>query len=223
MAGLLVIILSMGFLYSFRSEVAGSLGAALLGRNSVKWESIQHDGVTPGPTIKPKPKPKPRQIFPAVVQVSQPSSYLSGFPVCFREVGQYYGQNGERGTDFDCGYRTQVPALWGGTVVGAYRTCWDSACISSSGGVVIVRAVVAGIGEHDTYYLHLDAVAVSLGEVVQKGQLLGWTGGCIGYGHWITSPWFTSGCHIEIGYDAPFLPHYSFNSNPLPWIDQALS
>lgn len=238
-AGLMLIVLSTGFVLAFGSEAPGSLSNALVVKQAAQ-ELVVHDQ----PVVvkqKPKvgkifrPKPETKLVTPTPVPTFQPVqprvtptpiSSFSQFPSCFWKVGWYYGWHPaafEYGTDFDCGYRTPVPALWGGTVIGAYRTCWDASCYSTSGGVVIVRAYVPGYSTHATYYLHLDAVNVYAGEQVHKGQILGWTGGCIGYGNWITSPWYTAGCHIEIGMDAPFLHPISYNTNPLPAINQALN
>jgi Peptidase family M23 len=173
-------------------------------------------GSTPGSI----PKVKPR-ITPTATPVQQQPNYT--MPNCYWHPGWFYNPPVEYGTDFDCGFHTQAIALWSGTVVVAERTCWDNSCTSTSGGLVIVVALVPDYGYQDTYYLHLDVVFVHPGEKILKGQSLGLTGGQVGYGNWPTSPWFTSGPHIEIGWDWYYAPIHLHccNNNPLPAIEQA--
>jgi Peptidase family M23 len=173
---------------------------------------------TPGNVPKPNIIPK---ITPTPTPVQQQPHYT--MPDCYWHPGWFYNPPVEYGTDFDCGYHTQAIALWSGKVVLAQRTCWDNSCTSTSGGLVIVVAMVPHYGYQDTYYLHLDVVFVHNGQWVSKGQSLGLTGGQIGYGNWPTSPQFTSGPHIEIGWDWKYAPIHlnCCNSNPLPAIERA--
>ena len=181
--------------------------------------------VTPVPKPAPKPKHKPKkkpQPTPTPVPTTQ---VTTTFPACYSAPGWFYGQHPadfEYGTDFDCGQDTPAPALWPGVVIGAYKTCWNTDCSLTSGGVVIIKATVPGIGVHATYYLHLDSLTVQQGQYVNKGQVVGYTGGQLEGGNWPTSPQYSSGPHIEIGFDAPFLTVIGTNLDPLPYIQQAM-
>ena len=173
------------------------------------------------------PKPTSTSSVPISTPV-RPNVSTASFPSCYWHPGWFYGShyNGsfEYGTDFDCTYRTPAIALWSGQVVYAQRLCWSSCYSSTVGGVVVVAAMVPGYGIEDTYYLHLDEIAkgITNGTYIHAGTLLGWTGGQTGYGYWPTSPQFTSGPHIEIGWCYPFLLcRVGRNANPLWAIEQA--
>ena len=170
-------------------------------------------GITPTPQHKNVVK-----IVPTQTVAPAPFKPNIGYPDCYRHMGWSHGWHGaefEYGADYDCGYHTPAVALWSGRVYRAYRTCWNPNCSSSSGGVVIVVAVVPGYGTQSTYYLHLDTVSVKEGEYIDKGTVVGLTGGQVGYGFWPTSPQYTSGPHIEIGSCAIFLPcPVGYNFNP---------
>lgn len=177
---------------------------------------------TPTPAVVPKKVVLPRQQPKLIVNTA-------AFPLCNSQPGWYYGWHGstfEYGTDFDCPYHTPQPALWSGTLVEYERTCWNSDCSSTSGGLVVILATVPGLGLEATYYLHLDVLnsRLHLGDYVAKGTLIGWTGGQVGYGHWPTSPWFTSGPHEEIGFDWPYARVHTpgINCNPLAYIEETL-
>lgn len=149
------------------------------------------------------------------------------FPNYFHHPGQSYGQvfagAKEQGQDYDAPFRSPALSLWPGKVFLAERTCWNTSCTSTSGGVVIVISIVPGYGRQSMYYLHLDSIDVFAGDVIKKGQILGLTGGQTSGGNWPTSPQFSSGPHIEIGSCASFLPcPVGYNFDPRASIQQAI-
>lgn len=168
---------------------------------------------------------------PQPVPTATPTPYSSSgnIPGCYYVVTQYYGQNGEQGTDFGCHYHTRLVALWGGTVQYADRTCWNSSCTNSSGGVIIIRAYVPNLGFESTYYLHIDELApgIHVGSVIEKGKFIALSGGQTYGGNWPANPQWSEGPHLEMGFSAWFLceglVHCSgVNVNPLPYIQEAL-
>lgn len=197
--------------------------------------------VLPGrtPTVRPIAKTTVKSI-PTVVPTkagnisitpTQPAlDNKSGYPPsCYYDVTQYYGQNGEVGTDFGCHYHTRIEALWNGRITYEGRTCWDISCTNSSGGVIIIDSYIPHLGLESSYYLHLDAVAAGLhpGQSIIKGQYIGLSGGQTIGGNWPASPQWSEGPHLEIGFDAWFLCEgmiycRGINVNPLPYIQEAL-
>lgn len=167
---------------------------------TVKGASVEV-GHTPTVTVKKR--------ITRPVRSSQPAqSYPITFPDCYWQLGWSHGYHGttfEAGADYDCDYRTPAKALWAGTVYYAQDTCWNIDCTSTTGGLVIIIAFVPDLGMEATYYLHLDEIVVWKGEYIHRGQLIGYTGGQVGYGHWPTSSWFTGGPHIEIGFCYPYI------------------
>lgn len=176
--------------------------------------------------VTPIPTPKPTAVPTQIINYN--------FPECLHELGQSYGQswNGdvEQGDDFNCPYHTLTKALWSGIVVAAERTCWNASCSSTSGGVVVINARVKNLGMESTYYLHLDEIFpnIQVGSRVTKGQSIGLTGGQIYGGNWPVSPGFSSGPHIEIGFNAYFICDYivsciGIHTNPYYYIESAIS
>lgn len=106
-------------------------------------------------------------------------------------ITQHYGQNQETGIDVYLPYHTPVYALASGPVLatGYY----------SGGGVVSTEIA----NDKSLYYQHLSDIAVSPSQQVQAGDLIGYSGGQIGYGdHPATGN--SSGPHIEVGINAPY-------------------
>ena len=131
----------------------------------------------------------------------------------------------EYGTDFAVPYGTPVPALWGGTVLEAKRTQWSSNPSDSSGGIVSILSNIPGIGQRVYYTLHLDSLAsgITPGATVSPGQIIGLSGGQTSGGNWPASTTYSSGPHIEIGFNAPFaIAGPGKNQDPFPFIKQAL-
>lgn len=228
-----LLVVSSMFLIMSHMTITAPLAAV---HQRVVWSAMQsgvlviHHAVRPHATARVSPPGSlPAGLTPVLPAMKNPVAKPTRpalpvlFPTYFAHPGQSYGQNGEQGQDYDAPYRSVALSLWSGTVFLAEQTCWDSACTSTSGGVVVVVASVAGYGMQSMYYLHLDSLDVIAGQRVKKGQLLGLTGGQIGYGHWPTSPAFTSGPHIEIGSCASFLPcPAGYNFNPAAAIAAAL-
>lgn len=129
---------------------------------------------------------------------------------------------GEMGVDLGTPFGTPVTALYAGTVRWAGRTQW--AC-GSSGGEVTIVCNVPGYGVMTSYYLHLNDATVAAGDTVHQGQLIGHTGGQLSGGHWpvvnckgIT---YSTGPHIEFGFNAPWVSGPGRNVNPTFAITQA--
>ncbi len=119
----------------------------------------------------------------------------------------------EYGTDFGLGYRTPVYAIEGGRVLGAG--------FYGGGGIVSVEAH-PGISE---YYQHLSDISVGDGQVVSPGQLIGYSGGQIGYGrHPATC--CSGGSHLEWGINAPYGGYWNplgANIDPVPYLTSLLN
>ena len=178
---------------------------------------------------KSTPKPVPTKITTIIIPTSV-SRNTSTYPACFYNVTQYYGQNGEQGDDFGCGFHTLIPALWSGIIVAGEKTCWNVSCTSTSGGVIVINSMVPNLGFETTYYLHIDRLypGIHIGEHIQKGQYIAYSGGQIYGGYWNANAQFSEGPHIEIGFSAWFLcqPDYHINCkgrniNPLYYIEKA--
>ncbi|MBE3567047.1 MAG: M23 family metallopeptidase [Thermogemmatispora sp.] len=133
-------------------------------------------------------------------------------------VTQQYHPPQEYGVDLGTPLGTPITAASGGIVEWVGQTRWADG--SSSGGLIVVKMADASGQARDEYYLHLDSAAVSTGQVVEPGQLLGLSGGQTRGGNWPASPRYSSGPHIEFGYDAPFLPiqRVAPNIDPSPTI-----
>lgn len=142
-------------------------------------------------------------------------------------VTQAYTGNsngGEMGVDLGTPFGTIVTALYAGTVRWAGRTQWSC---GSSGGEVTIVCNVPGYGVMTSYYLHLDTATVKTGDTVHQGQVIGTTGGQLSGGHWpvVNCPqkglMYSSGPHIEFGFNAPWVSGPGKNVNPMFAITQA--
>lgn len=114
-------------------------------------------------------------------------------------ITQPFGINGETGIDIGLPYHTPVYAVTSGPVVGAGYY--------GGGGVISVDTPInyKGInGPASIYYQHLSDELVKVGDMVHAGELIGYSGGQIGYGDHPSSTKFSSGPHIEIGINAPY-------------------
>lgn len=130
---------------------------------------------------------------------------------------------GEYGVDLGTPFHTPLISPISGVVVEAGDTVWPDN--SSSGGVVVVEGNVPGYGEHDLYFLHVDALAPGIvpGAIVQAGQVVAYSGGQNSGGQWPASPEWSTGPHTEFGFDAPFLVHHFQNVDPTSFIESLRS
>lgn len=129
------------------------------------------------------------------------------------KISQYYGPPEEYGIDLAMPMGTPITSLTDGRVLGVgYPAC--------PGGVVSVESVVNG-KTASVYYQHLDLAAVSEGQSVHVGQLIGYSGGQLSGGHHPAERLCSSGPHIEVGINAPWGGVWhglGANVNPLPWL-----
>lgn len=135
-------------------------------------------------------------------------------------ITQSFGHNGETGVDIGLPYHTPVYALTSGPVLatGYY----------GGGGVVSIDSLLNGGGINgpaSVYYQHLSDITVSPGQYVQAGQLIGYSGGQIGYGDHPSTTQYSDGPHIEVGINAPYGTATSGlwrpqgpNVNPVPFL-----
>ena len=75
------------------------------------------------------------------------------------------------------------------------------------GGVASIDSIINGSGINgpaSVYYQHLSDIIVQPGQSIQAGQLIGYSGGQLGYGQNPSSSKFSSGPHIEVGLNAPY-------------------
>ena len=135
-----------------------------------------------------------------------------------------YNPPTETGIDLGMDLHTQIISLTLGTVV---TTGWYG-----GGGVVCVASNVpyAG-GVAIVYYQHLDSIAVSPGDIVHVGTLIGLSGGQLSGGEHPVSCCST-GPHLEVGLNpAPgngdngqrLWVSYGQNLNPLPWLQSLVA
>ena len=128
---------------------------------------------TPAPTPAPTAKPKPASA-PVVASIARPISGNGSllWPVPGGTISQYFW-SGHLAIDIAAPTGTRVLAADGGTVVWAG---WRD----NGGGLVV--EIDHGNGLH-TGYNHLGSIAVSVGQVVARGQRIasvGCTGDCTG-------------------------------------------
>jgi murein DD-endopeptidase MepM/ murein hydrolase activator NlpD len=117
-----------------------------------------------------------------------------------------FSGSGENGNDFAMPMGTPVYAVQGGTVVGQGYY--------GGGGVVSIQSNPTRIW----YYQHLDQDEAVTGQQVQKGQLIGYSGGQNAGGNHPSTTEFSGYPHIEVGINAPWGGIWGNNAN-LPNID----
>jgi hypothetical protein len=104
----------------------------------------------------------------------------------------------ENGVDIPLPYHTPITSLTNGTVVG-YTPQFGG------GGVVAIETSLNNAygtnGTADVYYQHLSDLVSGIykGMQVKVGDLIGYSGGQVGYGDNPSSTKFSSGPHIEVG------------------------
>jgi murein DD-endopeptidase MepM/ murein hydrolase activator NlpD len=103
-----------------------------------------------------------------------------------------FSGSGENGIDVSLPLDTPVYALEGGTVKGSGYY--------PGGGVVSIQSAPG----KTWYYQHLDQDSVGVGQSVQAGQLIGYSGGQNTGGNHPADPTYSSWPHIEVGINAPW-------------------
>ncbi len=139
-------------------------------------------------------------------------------PLSTPHITQSFGENGESGIDLGMATGTSITSLTAGTVL--------SADYYGGGGVVAVASSLASIGTASVYYQHLDTIAVTVGQAVRVGDLIGTSGGQLTGGHHPSSDQFSTGPHIEVGINAPYgaLWHPLGSSiDPMPWLQDLVN
>ena len=83
----------------------------------------------------------------------------------YGSITQYYGNNGHMGLDVGIPYGTPIYAAESGQVISAeYHWSWGN------------NVLIWHNGTYSTRYAHCSSLAVSAGEYVQKGQIIGYAG-----------------------------------------------
>ena len=83
----------------------------------------------------------------------------------YGSITQYYGNNGHMGLDIGIPYGTPIYAAESGQVISAeYHWSWGN------------NVLIWHNGKYSTRYAHCSSLAVSAGEYVQKGQVIGYAG-----------------------------------------------
>ncbi len=83
----------------------------------------------------------------------------------YGSITQYYGNNGHMGLDIGIPYGTPIYAAESGQVISAeYHWSWGN------------NVLIWHNGTYSTRYAHCSSLAVSAGEYVQKGQVIGYAG-----------------------------------------------
>ena len=83
----------------------------------------------------------------------------------YESITQYYGNNGHRGLDIGIPYGTPIYASESGQVISAeYHWSWGN------------NVLIWHNNTYSTRYAHCSSLAVSAGEYVQKGQVIGYAG-----------------------------------------------
>lgn len=109
--------------------------------------------------------------------------------------------------DLGTPFHTPITALFAGVVRFAGRTLWNSQG-GSSGGEVTIVCSIPGLGVFTSYYLHVDTVAVKVGDKVNAGQVIALSGGQLSGGQWPVvnrGGYFSNGPHTEFGFNAPWV------------------
>ena len=131
---------------------------------------------------------------------ANPSTVAQELSGWLGNITQSFGHNGETGIDIGLPYHTPVYAVTPGTVLGVNPQY-------GGGGVASIDSVINGSGINgpaSVYYQHLSDIIVQPGQSIQAGQLIGYSGGQLGYGQNPSSSKFSSGPHIEVGLNAPY-------------------
>lgn len=103
------------------------------------------------------------------------------------------------GVDLGTPFGTPITSLYNGIVTDASYQPW--------GGQVGIETNIPGKGNLVWYVQHLDTIATGIvkGAQVSAGELLGSSGGQLSGGSHPTTSQYSSGAHIETGFDAPWV------------------
>lgn len=134
-------------------------------------------------------------------------------------IGQKYGQNGEKGTDFDMPFNTPVGAISGGTVV--YAGLPPDSMKNLGGGVPNSLGYVVQVKNSDgsiIHYQHLKSLGpgIASGRFIAAGDVIGNSGG-LPIDQWSTGP------HIEVRYSPTWNSSSIWSQNwqdPLPYFSK---
>ena len=136
----------------------GTIDTHVMSRNIIKEPENQLETVG----VKPYPSTNPTGVF--IWPVRYNGFYVSSsFNVWRGSIDKYTGAH--LGIDLACPQNTEVYAADGGLVVFAER-------ISSYGNLIKIQHEDGVM----TYYAHLNGFAVKEGDLVYKGQLIGYVG-----------------------------------------------
>lgn len=133
-------------------------------------------------------------------------------------ITQHFGANGETGIDIGMAMDTPITSPVAGKVVGV--------SVDPTGAYVGIQTKLSG-QRVNLYIQHLDYTVVSKDQTVQPGTLIGYSGGQLSGGVHPANPKYSTGPHIEIGFNAPWASgrnpdHLGPNFDPLPAL-QALA
>jgi len=148
----------------------------------------------------------------------------SGGPWYCNAFGESYGQSyqgsTEHGQDLNEPFHTNIFTPLGGVVTDTSYHGW--------GGQVGILTQVPGLGKVVEYIQHLDVIDpnVKVGSPIAAGQSVGLSGGQLSGGSHPNLPQYSSGPHIEFGFDAPWvagvqpgMPQFP-NTNPVGFLNQ---
>ena len=152
----------------------------------------------------------------------------SGGPWYCNTFGESYGQSymgsTEHGQDINEPFHTTIFTPLGGVVTDASYHGW--------GGQVGILTQVPGLGKVVEYIQHLDVINsnVKVGQPIAAGQSVGLSGGQLSGGSHPNLPQYSSGPHIEFGFDAPWVAGSNQpgiaqfpNTNPIGFLNQLRS
>lgn len=163
-------------------------------------------------------------VAPGNVAQFFPKCPPSGGPWYCNAFGESYGQSyqgsTEHGQDLNEPFHTNIFTPLGGVVTDASYHGW--------GGQVGILTQVPGLGKVVEYIQHLDVINPSLkpGSSIAAGQSVGLSGGQLSGGSHPNLAQYSSGPHIEFGFDAPWvagsqpgMPQFP-NTNPIGFLNQ---
>lgn len=127
---------------------------------------------------------------------------------------EVYHPPDEWGVDIKLPLHTTVTSLTYGKVTSTFYY--------GGGGVAVVESQIRNTGLVAVYYQHLDLVQVNVGDTVRVGDPIGLSGGQLSGGFHPATKQYSSGPHIEVGYNCrsgysgykPLGP----SQDPRPWL-----